>query len=122
MRYRTASMRSGGALGWLLQRFTGLLLVVLLLAHFSVMHLSGGELCFRTVGARLADPLYQTLERVFLAAALWHGGYGLWLIVVDYFKQAWARMLVLLAFWTIGLVAFVLGWLSIISINQQVLR
>ncbi len=120
MRYRTATIRSGGAAMWLLQRFTGLLLVVLLLMHFFLMHfVAGGGVSFETVARRLANPLYQALERLFLAAAVWHAGYGLWLIVVDYLKQAWARMLVLLVFWSVGLGAFVLGWLTVISVSRS---
>ncbi|MFQ6048928.1 MAG: succinate dehydrogenase, hydrophobic membrane anchor protein [Phycisphaerae bacterium] len=118
MRSEIAATQSGGALGWLLQRFTGALLAVLLLTHFFVTHFSaGGDRSFQQVSARLHQPLWQAAERLFLAAALWHGGYGLWLMIQDYVSNSLARLILLMALWTVGAVAFVLGWLTIIALG-----
>jgi len=119
MRYRSETIRSGGALGWLVQRFTGGLLVVLVLTHFFIEHFgAGGDLSYETVARRLSSPLWTTLERILLATALWHGGYGFWLVVQDYVKSFTLRMVLLLVLWTVGLGAFVLGWLALISLGR----
>jgi len=68
------------ALNWYLQRITGALLVILLAAHFWVEHF----LTYRTVLARVSNPLWQAIDISFLLVALYHGLSGLRNIVLDY--------------------------------------
>ena len=77
------------ALNWYLQRITGALLVILLAAHFWVEHfmtaeLQHGNLTYRTVLARVSNPLWQAIDISFLLVALYHGLSGLRNIVLDY--------------------------------------
>ena len=77
------------ALHWYLQRITGALLVVLLAAHFWVEHfmtadLQHGKLTYEAIHARVANPLWQTIDISFLLVALYHGLNGLRNIVLDY--------------------------------------
>jgi len=77
------------ALNWYLQRITGALLIMLLAAHFWVEHfmtaeLQRGDLAYRTIHARISNPLWQAVDIAFLLVALYHGLNGLRNIVLDY--------------------------------------
>lgn len=77
------------ALHWWLQRITGALLVLLLIAHFWVEHfqseqLMRGELNYEAIRTRVAQPLWQGIDIAFLLVALYHGLSGLRNIVLDY--------------------------------------
>ena len=80
---------NGPAIHWRLQRITGALLVVLLIAHFWVEHfmtdaLRRGQLSYEAIAPRIANPLWQTIDIAFLIVALYHGLSGLRNIVLDY--------------------------------------
>lgn len=77
------------AILWYLQRITGALLVVLLVAHFWVEHfvsenLRRGDLTFEAIRARITNPAWQAIDIAFLLIALLHGLAGARNIVMDY--------------------------------------
>jgi succinate dehydrogenase / fumarate reductase membrane anchor subunit len=77
------------AIHWVLQRVTGALLLVLLIAHFWVEHfasenLLGGQLNYQAIEARIRMPAWQAIDLTFLAVALYHGLNGLRNILLDY--------------------------------------
>jgi succinate dehydrogenase / fumarate reductase membrane anchor subunit len=77
------------ALAWYLQRITGALLLVLLVAHFWVEHfmtagLRRGELNYQAILGRISNPVWQFIDISFLIIALAHGLNGLRGIVLDY--------------------------------------
>ena len=77
--------RPGGAGLWLLQRITALLLLVLLLAHFWVLHYATeGFVTYEKVARRLASPAWKAFDVVFLVAAVTHGMNGLFTLVQEY--------------------------------------
>jgi succinate dehydrogenase hydrophobic membrane anchor protein len=71
--------------GWKLQRISGAFLLVMVPAHFVFMHLNpqvakdAGE-----VALRMQNPWVKLVDAALLAAALYHGGYGLISILNDY--------------------------------------
>src|SRR5437660_10703707 len=74
---------------WYLQRITGALLLVLLIAHFWVEHfmtasLRHGELSYQAILGRIANPMWQFIDIAFLVIALCHGLNGLRGIILDY--------------------------------------
>lgn len=76
------------AVEWYLQRITGALLLVLLVAHFWVEHfatepLLKGQLTYETILARISNPYWQAIDISFLLIALYHGLTGLRNIVLD---------------------------------------
>ncbi len=112
---------SGGAVPWLLQRVTGVYLAVVLFAHVWLLHyLIGakpgyeGELTFNLIADRLATPLWKTIDISFLVVALFHGLYGLWIVLDDYIHAGWARLTIYSAISLAALVALVLGILTIL--------
>ena len=78
-----------GALGWLFQRLTGLVLIAGLLLHFSVMHFSGQQqVTYEVVLRRISNPLWKTFDLFFLGVILFHGFSGLWGIAREYVSSA----------------------------------
>lgn len=80
---------SWNALQWYLQRITGALLVLLLIAHFWVEHFASetllrGELTYEAIEQRIRMPLWRAIDIAFLAVALYHGLSGLRNILLDY--------------------------------------
>ncbi|MCL5022389.1 MAG: hypothetical protein M1497_03315 [Nitrospirae bacterium] len=70
---------------WLLHRITGLLLIAGLAVHFAVMHFSGPEgITHEVVLRRLSNPWWIAFNLAFLAAAIYHGFYGLRGLAVEY--------------------------------------
>lgn len=114
MRYRE-NVRSGGALMWLFQRVTGVFLAVVLFAHVWLLHyLIQGELNFAAVADRLATPLWKTIDISFLVVALFHGLYGLWIVLDDYLHRGWVRIVIYSAISIVALAALTLGVLTIL--------
>lgn len=109
----------GNVIGWYLQRITGALLLLLLVAHFWVEHfmtaeLRRGNLTYNAIAARISNPLWQFIDILFLLVALYHGLNGLRNILLDYSRvgvramQAITALLVIVgalwAYW--GIEAF----------------
>ncbi len=77
------------AIVWCVQRITGALLVILLIAHFWVEHfvsenLRRGDLTYDAIRARIMNPAWQAIDIAFLLIALVHGLSGARNIVMDY--------------------------------------
>jgi len=74
-----------GVILWLLQRVSGVILVVGLFIHFYLMHFSGPEqLTHTSVTNRLSNPFWIGFNGIFLLSAIYHGFNGLWGIVLEY--------------------------------------
>lgn len=105
-----------GALRWLLQRVTGIALVLFLLAHFVVTHYyPGGDVTYQKVALRLADPYWKLFNLSFLVLALYHGVNGAWTILEDYLKTGWHRVTLLGIILFGALLLLVLGTLTILA-------
>src|SRR2546425_378787 len=79
------------AIEWYLQRITGVLLLILLVAHFCVEHymaapLRRGELTYHVILSRISNPYWQAIDIAFLLIALYHGLNGVRGIILDYSK------------------------------------
>lgn len=110
------TIRSGGALWWFLHRLSGLYLAVVLFIHVLLLHvLMKEEITFDAIAERVSTPLWKTINISFLAVALAHGLYGLWIILDDYVHAGWARILIWGAIAVIGLVFVIYGSLTMIS-------
>jgi|YNPNPStandDraft_1061719.scaffolds.fasta_scaffold22945_2 succinate dehydrogenase / fumarate reductase membrane anchor subunit len=120
---RFKSSGGSGAVIWFSQRITGLLLACLLVGHFVFQHFFAedrrvGRLTYESVSATLVDPLWKTLEMLFLVCALFHGFNGLWMILSDYVHTGWIRVSLLTCLCVGGLVLFVLGTVTILPFSR----
>lgn len=110
------TIRSGGALWWFFHRLSGLYLAVVLFIHVLLLHvLMKEELGFDAIAERVSTPLWKTINISFLAVALAHGLYGLWVILDDYVHAGWARILIWGVIAVIGLVFVIYGSLTMIT-------
>ena len=108
-------VKSGGAVLWLFQRVSGVYLAVVLFAHVWLLHyLLREDLAFAAVKDRLATPLWKTIDISFLVIALFHGLYGLWIVLEDYIHVGWMRIALYSAIAVVALIALVLGVLTIL--------
>ena len=109
----TGKARAGLAV-WLIVRVTGLLLVVLVFAHFAYTHLihdvADTDAAF--VSSRMRSPLFLAWDWSMLVLALFHAVAGSWTVIGEYAAK-WRSYL------HVGLVLlaslmFVLGTLNLI--------
>lgn len=96
-----------GLTSWLLQRLTGLLLVVGLFIHVNVIHFTTEArlIDFSSVTTRLAEsPTGWAIFYVsFLLACIYHGLNGIWAIMLDFKPKAGLLRFYLVALWIIGI-------------------
>ncbi|MBE3589300.1 MAG: succinate dehydrogenase [Firmicutes bacterium] len=107
---------------WLLQAFTGLLLVVLVALHMVANHFAKrGLLTYRDVAALFADPYWLVLQLALLFAVIYHGLNGLRAVILDAgLSPAGARRLdwalfalgAAMAAYGVGLALSIGGWLG----------
>lgn len=81
---------------WYLFLLAGLVLLIVLGVHYGVMHLGGlfgiprsEVLTFSSVSARSGQVFYMTVYLILLAAALYHGLYGLRAVVYEISALPW---------------------------------
>jgi succinate dehydrogenase / fumarate reductase membrane anchor subunit len=75
---------------WLFMRFSGLLLIVLVLGHMTIMLLLDGgvkRLNFAFVAGRWSSPFWQLWDLAMLWLAQLHGGNGLRTVIADYARK-----------------------------------
>lgn len=115
-------MRAPGMPGfwwWILQRVSGLLLVVLIVAHGWFSHfvpisnvqagLQAEPVVFDAVKRRLAQGGFIALDFVLLGVVLYHGLNGMRNIFLEWGPAARRQHLVEGGLWVVGLVAFGFG-------------
>ncbi len=75
---------------WLLQRVSGLLLLVLLGVHLVLTHFitPAEAIRFATVQGRMAIPVVAVVDYCLLFVALIHGLYGLFVVIRDWVPEA----------------------------------
>jgi succinate dehydrogenase hydrophobic membrane anchor protein len=107
-----------GAVAWLLQRITAVILFVLLIIHFVTYHfIAKGVYPWKEVVARMQSPWFNLMQFIFLAAVLFHGLNGIWMVTEDYIHNRTWRMVVYSLILLVGLALFFIGTVTIINIS-----
>jgi succinate dehydrogenase / fumarate reductase membrane anchor subunit len=84
--------KTGGLL-WLFQRISAVILFVLLLVHFITYHfISEGVIKYSVIVDKMKTPWFNLVQFLFLITALYHGINGIWMIVEDYTKSKFWRI------------------------------
>lgn len=114
-------IQSGGAIHWLLQRVTGICLVVLIAVHTVIAHYTvpQGGLSYEWVASRMAYPLWKLFYLLFLLLCIYHGLNGIWMITQDYVHKGGWRVAILGALLMLGLLMASLGGLTIIPFGVR---
>ena len=100
-----------GARGWVLQRVSALMLLVLVVAHLWVEHFlhPGRAITYRSVAGRLVHGAYEAIDYALLVVVVYHGLNGLRNVLQD---RHWNRRLwawVTGVFWVVGAATVLLG-------------
>src|SRR5919106_3224212 len=80
---------------WFFMRISGLILVFLVLGHFTIVHLIDGgidRVDFAFVSGRWASPFWQTWDWLMLTLGLLHGANGMRVIIDDYVRADGKRL------------------------------
>jgi len=106
---------------WLYMRLSGLLLVLMVLAHFGIMHLHYGvsHINFSVVALRYQTPFWRVYDLVMVALAVTHGMNGAKMILDDYVHPRGWRTAALCAVWAVGLVFLVTGCFTILTFGGR---
>lgn len=78
-----------GAIAWVMQRVTAVLVAVFIGAHIWILHFtaeatSGQPMTFDAVRQRMASPWYETLDVLLLAATVYHALNGVRGVLLDW--------------------------------------
>lgn len=103
-------------------RISGIVLVFLVLGHFTIVHLLGGGLNrvnFAFVAGRWANPFWQTWDWLMLFLGLLHGANGLKTIINEYVRSPGRRAAIKSVLYTLTTVFVLLGSLVILTFNPD---
>jgi len=117
LKYKYRSSKDSGSKSWVLQRISGLALVVLMIGHYILMHYQPES--GHTYGAvlnRMQHSWYRIIDLTFITLAMYHGLNGIWNIFRDYKLKQWAKLSIISALVILGLAFTAWGYSIIFSI------
>ncbi|WP_369051929.1 succinate dehydrogenase hydrophobic membrane anchor subunit [Kineococcus terrestris] len=106
--------------GWLFQRMSGLLLVVLVFGHLFVNLMMGegiSQITWAFVAGKWASPFWQVWDLMMLWLAQLHGTNGVRTIINDYAERDSTRFWLKMALYTATVVVLVVGTLVIFTFD-----
>lgn len=108
-----------GAIAWLLQRISAVVLFVLLILHYVTYHfIANGDVPWKEVAAKMQSPWFNLLQFLFLLTALYHGLNGVWMVVEDYIHNRFWRLLIFSLILIGGSSLFFVGMLTIFKVSN----
>lgn len=121
---RAREQRGGGLelWSWFFMRISGLMLVFLVLGHFTIVHLIDegiDRVDFAFVAGRWASPLWQTWDWTMLFLGLLHGANGLKNIIEEYVRRPGARAALKSTLYVLTFVFILLGTLVILTFDPE---
>lgn len=116
---RPANGSSWELLTWYFMRISGIVLVFLVLGHFTIVHLIDtgvDRVDFAFVSGRWSSPFWQTYDAAMLILGLMHGTNGMRVITEDYVRPS-RRAGVKWLLYVVSFLMMVLGLLIIVSFD-----
>jgi succinate dehydrogenase / fumarate reductase, membrane anchor subunit len=108
-----------GAIAWLLQRMSAVILFVILLIHFVTYHfISEGDMTWKNVVTKMQSPWFNLVQFLFLITALYHGLNGVWMVTEDYIHHKVWRMIIFSLIVFVGISLFFIGVLTIVKVSS----
>jgi succinate dehydrogenase / fumarate reductase membrane anchor subunit len=107
---------------WYFFRITGVIMVFMVIIHLVIMHLTNdvSQTVYDFVAARYANPFWRVYDLLLLTFALLHGLNGLRIAVDDYVRPRGWRLLAHSTVWTLALVFWLMGTMTIITFQPGV--
>ncbi len=107
-----------GAVAWLLQRISAVILFILLLFHFVTYHFltQTRSVSYRQVLERAQSWWFPLLQFAFLVTALYHGLNGIWSVLEDYTRSKFWRLVWYGLLVTVGVALLFVGTLTIVKL------
>lgn len=115
--YKYKGTKDSGGRSWLMQRVTGLALVVFMIGHYVLMHYNpeSGH-TYDAVLGRMQYSWYRIIDLVFVTLAMYHGLNGVWGIFRDYKLKTWQSYAIVSALVVFGAAFVAWGYVIIFSI------
>lgn len=113
-----AKGKKSGATAWMLQRISGLALVILTIGHYVWMHYtpkSGHD--FGMSANRLANPVFKGMYIAFITIGMYHGLQGVWNIVRDFKLRPWLTYTLFGTIMVLGIVFVGIGWNTVLTFD-----
>ena len=107
-----------GAIAWLLQRISAILLFAVLMYHFVFYHFfsQGKAPEWADIAAKMKSPWFNLLQFLFLTAALYHGLNGVWMVVEDYIHSKFWRLVIFSIILLAGASLLFIGTLTLFKV------
>ncbi|MEP7234471.1 MAG: hypothetical protein ABI778_04165 [Ignavibacteriota bacterium] len=115
-----AKGRKSGAPAWMLQRITGLALVLLTVGHYIMMHYtpaSGHD--YDWTAARLANPIFKAMYLGFITIGMYHGLQGCWNVVRDFKFRPWLTYTIFGTLLVLGIIFVGMGWNTMLTFDPN---
>ncbi len=119
-------LNSGGAIGWFLQRLTGILLIPVVIAHLLATHYILGnplrgafDVDYDNVALRLASPGWKLIDIAFLFIVLYHGLRGVWVVLQESVHRPGWRVTLYCVILLLGMALAVLGTVTILPFRAS---
>jgi succinate dehydrogenase / fumarate reductase, membrane anchor subunit len=107
---------------WFFMRISGIVLIFLVLGHFTIVHLLDegiDRVDFAFVSGRWSNPLWQTWDWLMLFLGLLHGTNGLKTIVNEYVRSPGKRAAIKATLYTLTFIFILLGTLVILTFDPD---
>lgn len=117
MMFKYQNSSGSGSFSWIVQRITGIVLVIVLIGHYILMHYNpqSGH-TYDAVLARMQSNWYRVLDLTFVVLAMYHGLNGVWSIFRDYKLKPWQTLTVVSLLIIFGLAFSLWGIKTILDI------
>ena len=105
---------------WFFMRVSGIVLVFLVLGHFTIVHLLGDgvdRVDFAFVSGRWSSPFWQTWDWTMLFLGLLHGANGMNIVIEDMVRREGARVALKSTLYMVTFILLLLGTLIILTFD-----
>lgn len=104
---------------WYFFRISGVILIFLVIIHLILMHVTTdvSKTVYDFVANRYANPFWRVYDLVLLTLALLHGLNGLRIVIDDNVQRRGWRLAAQSTIWTIALVFWLMGMMTIITFH-----
>ena len=105
---------------WYFMRVSGIVLVFLVLGHFTIVHILGegvDRVDFAFVSGRWSSPFWQTWDWTMLFLGLLHGANGMNIVIDDMVRRQSARVALKSTLYMVTLILMLLGTLIILTFD-----